>query len=267
MSNVIAMTDEVLFQQAPSIFAEKPFIGMSDNYKFIPTIEVVNNMRENGFFPVMASQSKTRCSAKVGLTRHMLKFRQEQHIGAEAIVGAEVPEIILVNSHDGSSLYELMMGIFRFVCGNGMVVQASDFGSYSVKHNGLIDDLIDTTWKIVADFPKAFEQIEAMKLTGLDPIKQLQFAEKAMLIKAPENESGIAPNLLLVAKREDDETLEGSRDLWTTFNVIQENLIKGGLEGKTEKRKTRTRPIKAIQEDLRVNKALWTLANEQLIAA
>ena len=33
-----------------------------------------------------------------------------------------VPEVVFLNSHDGTSAYQLRMGIFRVVCTNGLIV-------------------------------------------------------------------------------------------------------------------------------------------------
>jgi len=52
-------------------------------------------------------------------------------------------------------------------------------------------------------------------------------------------------------------------DLWTTFNTVQENLIRGGLRGRTAKgNRTSTRAVKGVSENVRLNKALWTLAEK-----
>jgi len=274
--NVVALSNDDLYKAAPAIFAEKPFLGMSDHYKFIPTIAIVEEMRNEGFYPVMATQTRTQCVAKQGFQKHMLKFRQEKDFDTKVIVGGEVAEIVLVNAHDGSALFELLMGIFRFVCGNGMVVQSKDFGSYHVKHTGLISDLLETTFQIVSEFPKAFEQIGIMKDIIMTQQDQNTFAEQALQIKS-DIDLGVAPSLLLEARREDDTAdSEGNRSLWNTFNVVQENLIRGGLEGKSvrqvqeggvtlvKERKTKTRAIKSVQEDLRLNRELWNLASNQL---
>ncbi len=273
---MIGLSNDELMTKAPSIFATVPFMGMSQHYKFVPTIEIIDNLRGEGFFPVMTSQSKTSCPAKIGFQKHMVKFRQEAAIGDKAVVGKEVAEVVLINSHDGSSL------LFRFVCGNGMVVMQNDMGSYHVKHNGLIADLLETTYEITQDFPKAFAQIEHMKSTMMNPFLQLEMAGKALEIIRPakpalviDNATGeevkpvvIDASLLLNAKREDDERLEnGNRDLWTAFNVIQENVIKGGIAGQSAKRKTKSRPIAAIQENIRVNRELWQLASSYAVAA
>jgi len=49
-------------------------------------------------------------------------------------------------------------------------------------------------------------------------------------------------------------------DLWTTFNRIQENLMRGGLSGHNRNgRRLTTRPIAGVSENVRLNRALWTL--------
>ena len=51
-------------------------------------------------------------------------------------------------------------------------------------------------------------------------------------------------------------------DLWSVFNRIQENLIRGGLVGRGNRgRRQRTRPVQSIDQDLRLNRALWLLAD------
>lgn len=50
-------------------------------------------------------------------------------------------------------------------------------------------------------------------------------------------------------------------DLWTTANVVQENVIKGGVGGisATTGRRMKTRAINSVGEDVRLNRALWSL--------
>ena len=64
---------------------------------------------------------------------------------------------------------------------------------------------------------------------------------------------------VLMPRRVDDR---GS-DLWSTFNRIQENLVKGGLNGRnTRGRRQSTRPVQGIDQNVRLNRALWMLAEE-----
>jgi hypothetical protein len=50
--------------------------------------------------------------------------------------------------------------------------------------------------------------------------------------------------------------------LWSVFNRTQENLTKGGLHGRSSNgRRQHTRPVQGIDSDIRLNRALWLLAD------
>ncbi|MGU7208760.1 DUF932 domain-containing protein, partial [Salmonella enterica subsp. enterica serovar Corvallis] len=54
-----------------------------------------------------------------------------------------------------------------------------------------------------------------------------------------------------------------SGDLWTVYNRIQESLIKGGLGGHSAQgKRSRTRAVQGIDGDLKLNRALWVMAEE-----
>ena len=69
---------------------------------------------------------------------------------------------------------------------------------------------------------------------------------------------------LLTARRAEDSD---RTNLWTNFNVIQENVIRGGLRGvridteTNRRRRMTTRGVNGIDQDVKLNRALWTLAN------
>lgn len=75
-----------------------------------------------------------------------------------------------------------------------------------------------------------------------------------------EPQDGPAPvtaSQLLTPRRREDR----SSDLWTTFNRVQENTIKGGLTGRNKQgRRTTTRAVNGIDQDVKLNRALWVLA-------
>ena len=85
-------------------------------------------------------------------------------------------------------------------------------------------------------------------------------AKSALLLKWDEGEAPISSIQLLRRRQVEDVD---KNDLYTTFNAVQQNLIKGRLPGRNVAgRRTRTREVKSIKEDLQLNKALWTLATE-----
>jgi len=55
--------------------------------------------------------------------------------------------------------------------------------------------------------------------------------------------------------------VDASSELWSTFNRVQENLVRGGLSGSAARgRRRRTRAINGIDQNVRLNRALWTLS-------
>ena len=121
---------------APSAMAVSRHSSRSDRYTYIPTSEVITGMEQAGFLPFSATQSRCRDAERRDFTKHMIRFRRMADIQRAAIVGELVPEIVLVNAHDGTAAYSLMAGIWRFVCGNGMMVSDSTLASIHIRHSG-----------------------------------------------------------------------------------------------------------------------------------
>jgi hypothetical protein len=110
------LTDDQIHRVAPSIFADAPHESRSQRYAYIPTAAVLTELRKEGFQPFMVTQTRVRDEGKREHTKHMLRLRH-----ASQINGAEANEIVLLNSHDGTSSYQMLAGMFRFVCSNGLV--------------------------------------------------------------------------------------------------------------------------------------------------
>lgn len=248
------LSDEQLFRVAPSIFAEDKHDSRSARYTYIPTIQVLNGLRKEGFFPFMVAQSRTRIEGKQDFTKHMLRLRS-----SDSINSPEANEIVLINSHDGSSSYQMLSGVFRFVCQNGMV-SGDTIEDIRVPHRGnIVDNVIEAAYEIIDKFDEVEESMENMKSTQLTLPETEVFAKAALALKYDEGDAPILPQQLLSIRRREDR----NNDLWTTFNRVQENIMKGGQRGvsKTGKRIS-TRSVQSIDNNLKINKALWILADE-----
>lgn len=256
------ITRDQLRQIVPSAFAAQPYHGMSERYRQIGTDHTLDIMESLGYQPVKAMQSRSRIEDKRPFTRHSIRLRHADYLDAPG--GEELPEIIVENSHDGSAAYRLHAGIFRLICSNGLVIASASFGTISVKHSGGKDfesRIIDATRQIAEHTPRAFEAVAAWKEIILPRHRQIEFAEQAMGLKP---NAAIKPAFLLTARREEDLTApDASRSLWVTLNVIEENLMQGGLQGINARgRRIRTRPIRSVTGDLAVNRGLWRLAEQ-----
>jgi hypothetical protein len=71
------LTNEELLTVVPSIFSEEKHTSRSERYTYIPTITLLNKLREEGFQPYFACQSKVRNDDKRGHTKHMVRLRRE----------------------------------------------------------------------------------------------------------------------------------------------------------------------------------------------
>jgi len=249
----LPLTDDQIRAVCPSIFAEEPWSGCSKRYTFLPTIEVLQGLRAEGFEPFMVAQSRTKDEEKQNFTRHMIRFRH-----ATQIADSVANEVILMNAHDKTSRGKLTAGCFRFVCANGMVT-GDIVQEVNIMHSGNVkDDYIEGAFTLLKEFDKVDESREAMQAITLQDSERLLLASSAMALKYDEpDKAPIRADQLLDLHRYDDR----KSDLFTTFNVIQENLIRGGLQGRTaNNRRTRTRPVNGLTDNMKLNKALWNLA-------
>ena len=264
MNYTSSLSNDEIMQYAPSAFAATPYHAQSSRYAFIPTVNVIEGMRSAGFLPVKASQSRTRIEDKRDFTKHMIRFRSASSVAAQAVVGDSVLEAVLINSHDGTSAYKLMCGIFRFVCSNGMVVADSLLESINIRHTGrVIEEVIEGSNRILENGPRVLDTVENWKSLQLSQPEQRLLAESAHSLRFPVDEEGkthtqVTPEMLLAPSRRDD----ARPDLWHTFNRIQENSLKGVRTRDARWNRVTSRAVKGIDGDVRLNRALWSLAEK-----
>ena len=252
------LTVDQLRKAVPAAFAEAAHDSRSARYAYIPTSAVIEGMRAEGFLPVKAMQATSRDEDRAGHGKHLIRFRREDQLQQ-----AEAREVILINSHDGSSAYKLSAGIFRLVCSNGLVVGNEDIRQ-TVRHSGnVLGEVIEGACRIVGDFDQVAADIDTMKSITLEKPLMLAYAAAAIEARFDGEEKPVTPDQVLRARRSADT----GADLWTVFNRVQENVIRGGLRGlskdangRTQRR--RTREVKGIDQSDVLNRALWRLSME-----
>ncbi|EBK7613990.1 DUF945 domain-containing protein [Salmonella enterica] len=250
------LSDDQIHRVAPSIFAEAPHESRSPRYAYIPTATVLTELRKEGFQPFMVTQTRTRHEDRRDYTKHMIRLRHASQINARG----EANEIILLNSHDGTSSYQMLAGMFRFVCSNGLVC-GDTVADVRVPHKGdVAGQVIEGAYQVLHGFDRALESRESMQAITLDEGEAEVFARAALSLKYddPDKPAPITESQILMPRRFDDRR----PDLWMTFNRVQENLTKGGLSGRgANGRRQQTRPVQGIDSDVRLNRALWLLAD------
>ena len=243
-------------------------LGLSKHYSFVPTSNVINDLRSMGWECVDAKQVKARKKSTRGYQKHMLTFEHPDYKteGAE-----EYPQLLLTNSHDGGNAFQVSAGIFRLVCSNGLVIKPEDYGTARLVHKGYSFEAVQ---KLVNEFVETIDEtltrITAMKEVELDKAQQMEFAKQAALLRFTAksyNEDNIGDivdldDLLNVERKEDV-----GNGLWEVFNRVQESLVNGkysyAMNGKVNAADTKTRkarPIKNFKQSIDVNKKLSELA-------
>ena len=249
-----ALSQETLRERAPAAFAPAAHERMSPAYTFLSTERVLAALGSVGFQPVEARQAARAKSP--AHARHLIRLRRR----CETVqLRDSIPEILFLNSHDGTSAYQIRVGLFRVVCTNGLIVSSGVFPVWRVMHRGdVVDDVVGAALEISQRFELLANSVERMERTRLDRLAQLDFAAEAWALRFPKDAAGAGePSRLLAVRRAEDV----GNDLWRTFNVIQENVLQGGLIRRSESnRLTRSRRITAIREDVRLNSALWEMA-------
>jgi hypothetical protein len=246
---------ERLQETVPAAFATQPYGDVSSRYVFISTAQLVGALIEAGFQPVSARQSRARNTERTNYAKHMIRFQAPTH---SLNLGDAVPEIILVNAHDATSPYQVRAGLYRGLCSNGLIARVGDFGFINVPHRGnVVANVVEAAMTIMRGFDNIGLVVNQMRATQLPWEQQLALANAAARVRYLDRPIPYEPSQLLEARRTCDE----SGDLWTVYNVVQENLMRGGVVGKTTTgRSTRTRTINAIREDVRINSELWQIA-------
>jgi hypothetical protein len=250
------LSEEQMRRAAPSIFAADKHASRSERYTYIPTIDVLRGLAREGFEPFMVAQGVSRIEGKTEFTKHMIRLRH----GRQGTVLPEAHEIILINSRDGASSYQMLAGMFRFVCCNGLVV-GDLVDDIRIPHKGHIQhQVIDAAFKVLDTFRTVDESVTAMKALTLQPQEQEAFASAALALRYERPEGQPMP-ITATQLNDPRRPQDTGASLWSTFQRVQENTLRGGLPGRTvQGRRMHTREVASIDRGVGLNRALWVLA-------
>lgn len=277
-----ALSDDEIRYTVPSVFATEAKAGASGSYTFLPTSSILDGMRAEGWVPVQAQEQRVVGITNRGYQKHMLrfarmsdleKFRAQLEPGKHQLHHgkpiATRMDVMVVNSHDRTSGYQIYGSPYKLVCHNGLVVSDEAMQHVSIRHVGFSPEkVVQATVGMASEMPLVMEMIAGFADRVLTDTERVELAERALGIRWDDpKQAPIGPGVLLEPRRHEDY---GS-DLWTVWNVVQENLIKGGRRDNERTRAAhnegrrapgKVRGVVAIDENLRINRELWELAEE-----
>ncbi len=268
LRNVYGLTDEQIRKEAPSVFATEAF-GRSNRYLKVRTPLAL--MREAGLIPTFVTQSTTRIEGKAAFTKHLLRFRKASDQGRSLIVGDEIHEITLRNSHDGTSSYELGDGIFRLVCSNGLM-RPINVSTSRFQHKASSEQqIVESTLRIIEEEDTVRQEVEVLKHIPFDREEQLLLAEVALRTRLGiDDEEEIEANtpfrpanFLRVRVRGDNPNTA-----WGALNVVQYNGVNKGLQAydREHDRAVGLRELKGIDSLTTFNRTIYRQVLQMALA-
>lgn len=264
-------TDKALRAEFPAVFNHRRSTSVSEDYQQYRSDEVIEIMEGHGLRLVEISQEKMSWSRKrqPHTQIHAMRFMSPQIALRDFGVGDSRPEVVVMNSHDGRSTFKAMAGVFRLVCSNGMIVGDQQFGSVVRRHYGEANTFAKVK-EIIADLPRVVatvsERIADWSALSLTAKEQLALAK--LLMETRGVPSWLLPEQVLEARRDGERVnSDGVRDMWTTFNVLQEGLTNANVARLTGEGRGRSiQPITGTVGAIKTNQALWTKAEDYFTA-
>lgn len=238
-----------------SVKATVPWGGVSSKYAFASSLEVAETIRkELNYIPVYAQEAKTRIEGKGSYTKHMLRFRA---VNSLPVLNGLHFEIVLINSHDRASSLSLSFGIYRMVCSNGLCLGGDIFSTGAMHHTGNgLKGLGEKLNRLLTQQGRVADTVNTMQHRMLNLDDKLTFARQAIALQYPKltgDENRLMANRTLQTRRYQDT----GQDVFSVYNVVQENLLAGGMRGISGRR---IRQVNSIDAAVKVNEGLWELA-------
>lgn len=245
-------------RQVSTICAERPHESTSQRYSFIPTTAPLTVLADFGWRPVAVAEQRVRDKNKAGYQRHAVKFRNELFSKDALQVGQTLPELVLINSHSGNASFQLTLGLFELVCSNGLMVEREGIAERRVLHRGYTSyKVAEAIGAIAPNVPKLLGEVEQMRQIQLNGEEQNAFAQAAIELRWDGEKYVVDPGRVNAVRR----SAQADNSLYTTYNRIQEGIIRGGMYVRNVETKNmqRARAIGSLSENMRLNKALWSL--------
>lgn len=241
----------------PGLLATSGSASTSDRYKFISSKNIVERLSDFGWEPERAFFKKSRNVSPLH-ARHCIRFSSKNLDD----VGDSRPEIVMFNSHDGRSCLEMLLGIYRLVCSNGMTIAEKEFERFRIPHKGYkagdkyINHAID---QLGMQATRTEQFINGWGKLDVPHHVRNEYYNRAMDIRFPEHEQG-EEWILDVSKRTEDR----GTDLWRMFNRSQEHLLNGGysVTHTAGKKPRQARELTNIDAINKINDNLWSMTSD-----
>jgi len=248
--------------ELPEVFKQtQPREGVSNRYQMINTESVIKDLVNKYSFKLD--------DIKVAGVRKTENIDKQKHLAILKYTDLQteegVPTLVIANSHNRSSSFQVHTGYIRFACENGLIA-GTNIESMKVQHtaqnwNELLSSFISQYMKNVSIME---DEHRLLKRKQLNNITLKYFLEEASKIRYDLKDVLDINELNLIRRPED----VGS-DMYKTYNRVQESLIKGLFTRRTRRTTddgivldnwSQAKMLTDQKEIIRVNKEIRDLA-------
>ena len=258
------MSKEELRKKCPMAFSGITNPKLSDRYVHASTETVVDDLAKLGWYPVDAKQCRAKKNSEGIRSFHMIAFQNESvkiYDGNDNVDA--YPRIILTNSHDGFSSFKFMVGLFRLVCSNGLVIATNKMAEICIRHiNYDFEELRKVVCKSIEQVPIQVACMNEMQNTLLNDEQMKTIAVNSIKIRKGvpmdtniEVDDTTIEEVLKPIRKEDEDN-----NLWCVFNRVQEHIISGNFFMKSHNKVRKQRRITSAVKDLQINRDLFGMA-------
>lgn len=250
------MTLTEALAKAPAIGATAPAPRCSARYAFVPTLPIVEAMLERGWTINNVHQN----GKDDKFAMHRVTFGLPAFTGdSRRLLGEVWPTAHIYNSHNCSRRIAWCLGLEVCICSNQAHCPVDGIGSelerfHLLGHTGGFTPaaLFDSAAECHMGLATA---VNNMRQLTLRDSARLDLAHSALALLCNAVSPAFVPRgdaePLLLAQR---ESQRDARDLWTTYNVVQENAIERGRRG----------GVHEIRRNAALNQHLWRAATALL---
>lgn len=251
-----ALTNEELQRTIPSAYSAGAWERVSEKYQHIRTSEIISTLAGLGYTPHSARQGGTRIEGKEYHTRHLITFKADH-------TAMLTPTLWILNSSDRSTDCRIGVGLFRRECLNHFLCTLGEsYQAYRYRHvlKTSVESIHGQAKVLCESFPKLLETVARFKSIQLSLTERLQFAEEALKLRYSMGDSAThGPDRLLTVRRYTDK----SQDLFSTLNVIQENLLQTNYARWPGEKTIRS---VGLTKSMELNRGVWQLAEDFALA-
>jgi hypothetical protein len=201
------------------IMTNNSYLATSNKYNVITTQNVIDKFRSLGFELSSMQQANYRNSEKHAKVRHMVRMK------ISTDTSNLQREVVIFNSYDSSTSLRLNFGAFRAICMNTLCFGDALLPEERIKHTSKnpFERISEYADNIKASLHKEEQLRKKMENQYLSFSDQIRLAHKAITLREPELHLILDPAELNIIHRPEDS----AKNLWTTYNRIQEALTQG----------------------------------------